>query len=60
MMLYKSIKCPSLHVKNFQVTVNGKKIQKCTKWSELPVKFPALDYVELARRELQDSDDDED
>lgn len=64
MMLYKSIKCPSLHVKNFQVTVNGKKIQKCTKWSELPVKFPALDYIGLARdrlaQELQSSDDDED
>lgn len=59
-MLYKFIKCPSLHVKNFLVTINGQKIKKCTKWSELPVKFPALDYVELARRELPDSDDDED
>lgn len=59
-MIYKSIKCPSLHVKNFLVTISGKKVQKCTKWSELPVKFPDIDYVELARREVQSSDDDED
>ncbi|XP_075895860.1 interferon-induced helicase C domain-containing protein 1 isoform X2 [Nelusetta ayraudi] len=60
MMLYHSIKCPSLHVKNFVVTISGKKISKCTKWSELPVNFPALDYVELARRVVQSSDDDDD
>lgn len=59
-MLYHSIKCPSLHVKNFVVTISGKKISKCTKWSELPVNFPALDYVELARRVVQSSDDDDD
>lgn len=59
MMLYHSIKCPGLHVKNFVVTVSGKKITKCAKWSELPVQFPALDYIELARREVPSSDDDD-
>lgn len=48
MMFYRGIECPSLHVKHFVVTVNGKKIGKCTKWSELPIKFSAFDYAEHA------------
>uniref|UniRef100_A0A8C9ZKY8 RNA helicase n=1 Tax=Sander lucioperca TaxID=283035 RepID=A0A8C9ZKY8_SANLU len=59
MMLYKGIDCPCLHVKNFVVTFNGKKISKCTKWSELAIKFPAFDYAEHASR-LADNSDDED
>lgn len=59
-MLYRSIECPSLHVKNFVVTINGKKISKCTKWSELPVSFPALDYVDLAGPLVQSYDDSDD
>ncbi|XP_044072913.1 interferon-induced helicase C domain-containing protein 1 [Siniperca chuatsi] len=59
MMLYRGIECPCLHVKNFVVTVNGKKISKCTKWSELAVKFSAFDYAEHASRVAQSSDDEE-
>ncbi|XP_042350470.1 interferon-induced helicase C domain-containing protein 1 [Plectropomus leopardus] len=60
MMLYKGIDCPCLHVKNFVVTYNGKKISKCTKWSELPIKFPAFDYTEHAGRVAESSDDEDD
>lgn len=60
MMVYHSIECPSLNVRYFVVTINGRKIAKCTKWSELPVKFPDFDYVELARRMVQSSDDEDD
>lgn len=59
MMLYRGIDCPCLHVKNFVVTVNGKKISKCTKWSELPVKFSDFDYAEHASQVTQASDDEE-
>uniref|UniRef100_A0A665TAX5 RNA helicase n=1 Tax=Echeneis naucrates TaxID=173247 RepID=A0A665TAX5_ECHNA len=59
MMMYRSIECPCLHVKNFVVTINEKKIGKCTKWSELPVRFSPFDYAEHARRVAQSSDDDE-
>ena len=56
MMLYRGVDCPCLHVKNFVVTFNGKKLSKCTKWSELPIKFPAFN---LADHEcLNDSDSD--
>ncbi|KAI3356209.1 hypothetical protein L3Q82_017456, partial [Scortum barcoo] len=48
MMLYRGIDCPCLHVKNFVVAINGKKITKCTKWIELPVRFSAFDYAEHA------------
>ncbi|XP_039674378.1 interferon-induced helicase C domain-containing protein 1 isoform X2 [Perca fluviatilis] len=58
MMLYKGIDCPCLHVKNFVVTFNGKKISKCTKWSELAIKFPAFDYAEHASRLADDEDTD--
>uniref|UniRef100_A0A7N6B5Q2 RNA helicase n=1 Tax=Anabas testudineus TaxID=64144 RepID=A0A7N6B5Q2_ANATE len=59
MMLYRGIECPCLHVKNFVVTLNGKPISKCTKWSELPVKFPDFDYAEHASYMAQCSDDEE-
>ncbi|KAM9804668.1 interferon-induced helicase C domain-containing protein 1 [Neosynchiropus ocellatus] len=57
MMHYRGIDCPCLHVKNFVVSLNGKNISKCTKWSELPINFPAFDYAEHARRVAEDSDD---
>uniref|UniRef100_A0A673CYX0 RNA helicase n=1 Tax=Sphaeramia orbicularis TaxID=375764 RepID=A0A673CYX0_9TELE len=60
MMLFRGIECPCLHVKNFAVTLNGKKISKCSKWSELPVKFQAFDYAEHANRMAPSSDDDSD
>ena len=59
MMLYRGIECPSLHVKNFVVATNAKKISKCTKWNELPVKFSAFDYAEHASRMAESSDDEE-
>nr|AIP84311.1 melanoma differentiation associated protein-5 [Etroplus suratensis] len=59
MMMYKGIECPCLHVKNFVVNLNGKKISKCTKWNELPVKFPDFDYAEHASN-MSDGSDDED
>ncbi|XP_075964139.1 interferon-induced helicase C domain-containing protein 1 [Anarhichas minor] len=60
MMLYRGIDCPCLHVKNFVVTFNGKKISKCTKWSELPIKFPVFDYAEQASRVAESLDDEDD
>ncbi|XP_056144973.1 interferon-induced helicase C domain-containing protein 1 [Lampris incognitus] len=45
MMLYRAIDCPCLHIKNFVVTWDGKNISKYTKWSELPIQFPAFDYA---------------
>lgn len=59
MMLYRGIECPCLHVKNFVVATNAKKISKCTKWSELAVKFSAFDYAEHASRMAESSDDEE-
>lgn len=59
MMSYRGIECPCLHVKNFVVTLNGKPISTCTKWSELPVKFPDFDYAEHASYMAQGSDDEE-
>lgn len=59
MMFYRSLECPCLHVKNFVVTLNGKKITKCTKWSELNVRFAAFDYAEHANRMAQSSDDED-
>lgn len=59
MMHYRGIRCPCLHVKYFVVTIRGKKIPKCTQWTDLPVKFSAFDYAEHAGR-LVDSSDDED
>ncbi|KAF7668812.1 hypothetical protein LDENG_00285850 [Lucifuga dentata] len=59
MMLFHGLDCPCLHVKYFVVTFSGKKIPKCTKWSDLPIKFPAFDYTELASQVVQNSDDED-
>uniref|UniRef100_I3JQP2 RNA helicase n=1 Tax=Oreochromis niloticus TaxID=8128 RepID=I3JQP2_ORENI len=61
MMMYKGIECPCLDVKNFVVNLNGKKISKCTKWNEVPIKFSAFDYAEHASNMTMsdNSDDDE-
>lgn len=59
MMHYRGIDCPCLHVKNFAVTLSGKKISKCSKWSELPVKFKAFDYADHAYQMASDSDEEE-
>lgn len=59
MMFYRGIECPCLHVKNFVVAFNGKKISKCSKWSELAIKFSAFDYAEHAKRVAESSDDEE-
>uniref|UniRef100_A0A673FX45 RNA helicase n=1 Tax=Sinocyclocheilus rhinocerous TaxID=307959 RepID=A0A673FX45_9TELE len=54
MMLYKSIECPCLHIKNFVVTYGSKK-KTFSKWSELPIKFPAFDYTQHADLLVEDS-----
>uniref|UniRef100_A0A3P8VS57 RNA helicase n=1 Tax=Cynoglossus semilaevis TaxID=244447 RepID=A0A3P8VS57_CYNSE len=59
MMNYRSIECPCLLVKNFVVTLNGKKIPNCTRWADLPVKFPSFDYSEYAMRLAEGSDDED-
>ncbi|CAG5865553.1 unnamed protein product [Menidia menidia] len=59
MMMYRGIECPCLHVKNFVVNVNGKKISNCTKWRELPIQFSDFDYIEYANRMEQSSDEEE-
>ncbi|XP_071329655.1 interferon-induced helicase C domain-containing protein 1 isoform X2 [Trachinotus anak] len=59
MMVYRGIECPCLHVKNFVVTCNGKKIGKCARWNELAVKFSPFDYAEHAKRVAESSDDEE-
>ncbi|CAJ1079310.1 interferon-induced helicase C domain-containing protein 1 [Xyrichtys novacula] len=59
MMQYKGLECPCLHVKNFTVKVNGKKINKCNKWKDLPVKFSLFDYVEHAAQMASSSDDED-
>lgn len=57
MMHYRGIQCPCLNVKNFVVTISGKKISKCPQWANLPVKFSAFDYAEHAGRLVESSDD---
>lgn len=59
MMVFRSIECPCLHVKNFVVTCRDKKIGKCNRWNELGVKFSPFDYIEHGRRLAESSDDDE-
>ncbi|KAM8749460.1 interferon-induced helicase C domain-containing protein 1 isoform 1-T1 [Acanthopagrus schlegelii] len=59
MMLYRGLECPCLHVKNFVVTLKGKNITKCTKWSELTVRFSAFDYADHASQVAQSSDDED-
>lgn len=58
MMLYRGIDCPCIHVKYFVVSFNGEKKSNCTKWSELPIRFPDFDYTEHANR-MADGFDDE-
>lgn len=58
MMVYRGIECPCLHVKNFLVTIDGKK-NKFAKWRELPINFPAFDYAEQAFRFAEASDDED-
>lgn len=59
MMHYRGIQCPCLHVKNFVVTINGKKIPKCPQWADLPVNFSAFDYAEHAGKLVESSDDED-
>ncbi|XP_038145666.1 interferon-induced helicase C domain-containing protein 1 [Cyprinodon tularosa] len=59
MMMYRGIDLPCLHVKNFVVSINGKKHSNYSKWSDLPVKFPAFDYIEHTSQMVQSSDDEE-
>ncbi|KAM4558868.1 interferon-induced helicase C domain-containing protein 1 [Odontesthes bonariensis] len=59
MMMYRGIECPCLHVKNFVVNISGKKLSNCTRWSELPVRFPAFNYIEYAALMEQSPDEEE-
>uniref|UniRef100_A0A674MEM0 RNA helicase n=1 Tax=Takifugu rubripes TaxID=31033 RepID=A0A674MEM0_TAKRU len=45
MMYFRGIQCPSLHVKNFVVAISGKNMPKCSKWTDVPARFSAFDYV---------------
>lgn len=58
MMLYKSIECPCLHIKNFVVTYGSKK-KTFSKWSELPIRFPAFDYTQHADLLVEDSEEED-
>ncbi|KAI4889660.1 hypothetical protein NFI96_000229 [Prochilodus magdalenae] len=57
MMLYKSIECPCLHIKNFVVTYDTKK-KVFSKWNELAIRFPAFDYSMHADLVTHSSDED--
>ncbi|KAM6934329.1 interferon-induced helicase C domain-containing protein 1 [Xenentodon cancila] len=59
MMMYRGIECPCLNVKNFVVDINGNKVSNSTKWSELPINFPAFDYIEHASQMVLSSDEEE-
>ncbi|XP_032423774.1 interferon-induced helicase C domain-containing protein 1 isoform X1 [Xiphophorus hellerii] len=59
MMWYRGIELPCLHVKNFVVDINTKKYSNCTRWIDLPVKFPDFDYIEHASLMAQGSDDED-
>ena len=59
MMVYHGIECPCLNVQYFVVTLNGKAIPNCTKWSKLAVRFSAFDYAEQARQIASSSDEDD-
>ncbi|XP_051565549.1 interferon-induced helicase C domain-containing protein 1-like isoform X2 [Myxocyprinus asiaticus] len=58
MMLYKSIECPCLHIKNFVATYGSKK-KTFSKWSELAIRFPAFDYTQHADLLVEDSEDED-
>ncbi|XP_055072251.2 interferon-induced helicase C domain-containing protein 1 [Misgurnus anguillicaudatus] len=55
MMLYKSMECPCLHIKNFVVTYKSKK-KTYNKWTELPIHFSSFDYTQHADLGDEDSD----
>lgn len=59
MMHFRGIQCPSLHVKNFVVTISGKKIAKCSQWTAVPAKFSAFDYVAHASQQVESSDEED-
>lgn len=59
MMHYRGLQCPCLHVKNFVVAIGGKKMLKCSQWTDLPVRFSAFDYAEHAGRLVEFSDDED-
>ncbi|XP_054888189.1 interferon-induced helicase C domain-containing protein 1 [Poeciliopsis prolifica] len=59
MMWYRGIELPCLNVKNFVVDINTKKYSNCTRWTDLPVKFPDFDYIEHASLMAQGSDDED-
>uniref|UniRef100_A0A6Q2YEN7 RNA helicase n=1 Tax=Esox lucius TaxID=8010 RepID=A0A6Q2YEN7_ESOLU len=58
LMLYRSIECPCLDVKNLLVTYDEKK-KNIKKWNELTIQFPAFDYAEYARNMAESSEDEE-
>nr|AYN78121.1 melanoma differentiation-associated protein 5 [Pimephales promelas] len=58
MMLYKSIECPCLHIKNFVVTYDSKK-KIYNKWGDLPIRFPAFDYTQHADMLVEDSEEED-
>ncbi|TNN84557.1 Interferon-induced helicase C domain-containing protein 1 [Liparis tanakae] len=59
MMYHRGIDCPCIHVKYFVVSFNGKKKPKCTKWNELPIRFPDFNYEEHANRMAEGFDDED-
>ncbi|XP_027020323.1 interferon-induced helicase C domain-containing protein 1 isoform X1 [Tachysurus fulvidraco] len=58
-MLYKSIECPCLNIKNFVVTY-GSKTKVFSKWNELAIRFPAFDYAHyvMTHNSFNDSETD--
>lgn len=59
MMHYRGLQCPCLHVKNFVVAIGGKKMLKYSQWTDLHVRFSALDYAEHASQLVESSDDED-
>ncbi|XP_076859013.1 interferon-induced helicase C domain-containing protein 1 [Brachyhypopomus gauderio] len=56
MMLYKSIECPCLHIKNFVVTYGSKK-KTFSKWNELAIRFSVFDYCQHTELLAHSSDE---
>lgn len=59
MMCFRGIQCPSLHVKNFVVAISGKNKPKCAKWTDVPARFSAFDYVAHASQLVESSDEED-
>eukprot|EP00066_Takifugu_rubripes_P019301 XP_011608567.1 PREDICTED: interferon-induced helicase C domain-containing protein 1 [Takifugu rubripes] len=59
MMYFRGIQCPSLHVKNFVVAISGKNMPKCSKWTDVPARFSAFDYVAHADQLVESSDEED-